>query len=538
MESLKRQEIISTPECKGMRAVISAKPASFKAQNLPVRYEFKMSARRVAPLGRIEAASDFRFLKTEALKFAPATRRSRYQQADAPSAGSTIDPAGTLQNLQLPAAFPGLEDTGWTPPEGCLAIGPQHLMVAVNSACAVFDRAGRQLLYGELKDWFAPVSHGAEIYNPKVIFDHQRGCWLLAACAREVNRFRSSLLLAVSQSSDPQGDWWVWSLDAALDGALKTTNWPDGLGLATDNSAIYLSVNMFGDNHKFHHSKVRILYKREAYAGAPLHGWDYWDFRNQNGTVAFGLQPASNLGSTDVQHFANATPDGKSTTVWSLTQPLRMPPQLSRKHVTTLSYSLAPNVTLSQGETREIETGDTRLGNVVFRNGSLWTAHTVSANWGGDTCVAAIHWLQINPHTGSVMQQGIYGQPRHHYFCPAVMVDRQNRMMLVFNRAPQNAALDEGPAICFTGRRADDRLNTLQASALLKQSKVPGGQVWSACSGASLDPSGSDFWLIGQYALGQNQWATWIGETTYAPRPTDFHAPSVRSRSRRNLTYA
>jgi hypothetical protein len=136
--------------------------------------------------------------------------------------------------------------------------------------------------------------------------------------------------------------------------------------------------------------------------------------------------------------------------------------------------------------------------------------------------------------TGSVMQQGLFGAPRHHYFCPAVMVDRQNRMMLVFNRLGRSGR----PAICFTGRRADDRLNTLQASTLLKQSPVPGGKVWSACSGASLDPSGSDFWIIGQYAISTNEWATWIGETTYAPRSSEFHAPSVRSRSRHSLTYA
>jgi hypothetical protein len=148
--------------------------------------------------------------------------------------------------------------------------------------------------------------------------------------------------------------------------------------------------------------------------------------------------------------------------------------------------------------------------------------------------VAAIQWFQVNPHTASVMQQGTYGTPHLHYFCPAVMVDRHNRLLLVFNRTGEN----EFPAIRFTGRRASDRANTLQASALLKQSPVPGGKVWSACSGASLDPSGSDFWIIGQYTFEHNEWATWIGETTYAPRATDLHAPSVRSRSRRKQAYA
>ncbi len=59
----------------------------------------------------------------------------------------------------------------------------------------------------------------------------------------------------------------------------------------------------------------------------------------------------------------------------------------------------------------EIDTGDTRLTNVVFRHGMLWTAHTVAADWGVESNVAAIHWLQINARAGMVANQGIYGAP-------------------------------------------------------------------------------------------------------------------------------
>jgi hypothetical protein len=284
---------------------------------------------------------------------------------------------------------------------------------------------------------------------------------------------------------------------------------------------------MFDDEGRFAYAKIRTLNKREVASGGVLHGWDFWNLRNANGSAVFGLQPALNLGATGTQFLLNATNDGKGMTLWTIAQPQRMPPLLSRRAITTAEYHIAPNATLPLSG-REIETGDARLTNVVFRNGLLWAAHTVRANWGGEENVAAIHWLQINPHTGSVTQQGIFGTPHHHYFCPALMVDRHNRMLLVFNRTGQT----EYPAIRFTGRRASDKPNTLQSSALLKQSPVPGGKVWSACSGASLDPSGSDFWIIGQYSVAENEWATWIGETTYAPRHTDFSAPSSRSRSR------
>jgi hypothetical protein len=529
MESSKKQEIISTPESKGMRTPISEKPAVITADNLPVRYEFKLNECRTAPIGHQETEHEYRRLKSQALTLPPSARRTRNQQADVQPA----DPALILQSLRLPADFAGLEDTGWSPPDGSMAVGPEHLLVAVNSACSVFSKSGRQLLFAELSDWFAPVISKTEIYNPKVIYDHQRGCWLLAACARSADRKRSWFLLAVSQTPDPQANWWVWALDASRDGSLKTGHWADGLGLAVDNSAVYLTANMFDAQARFTYAKIRILYKREVYSGSPLHGWDYWDLRNQNGSPAFGVQPALNFGLTDTQYFLNALPEGKGLSLWGAQQQAHLTPQLNRRQVTTLEYRLAPNARLAQSE-QEIDTGDTRLCNAVFRNGSLWTAHTVSANWGDSANVAAIQWFQLNPHTASVIQQGIYGTPHSYYFCPALMVDRHNRMMLVFNRTGEK----EFPAIRFTGRRASDRPNTLQASALLKQSPVPGGKVWSACSGASLDPSGSDFWIIGQYTFENNEWATWIGETTYAPRATDLIAPSVRGRSRRKQAYA
>lgn len=532
MNSSKKLEIISTPESKGMRLQISEKPAVITADALPVRYEFRLNERSTAPLSHYEPEQEYRRMKKEAMTKLPATRRTRNQQADAQPA----DPALILQSLRLPTDFAGIEDTGWAPPDGCMAVGPAHLLVAVNAACAIFDKSGRQLLFAELNDWFAPVVKQAAILNPKVIFDPQGDCWLMAACARSQDQSCSWFLLAVSHTNDPQGDWWIWALDASLDGSSKTSNWADGLGLAVDNSAVYLTANMFDAQSRFAYAKLRTLYKREVYTGGALHGWDFWDLRNQNGAPAFSVQPALNFGATDVQHFLNALPDGKGLTLWSLKQPLQLSPQLSRRQLTTLEYRLAPNAMLSNSDT-EVETGDTRLSNVVFRNGSLWTAHTVSANWGDDTNVAAIQWLQINPITGSVTQQGVYGTPHAHYFCPAVMVDRHNRLMLVFNRTGRLGE-QEFPAIRFTGRRASDRPNTLQASALLKQSPVPGGKVWSACSGASLDPNGSDFWIIGQYTIGRNEWATWVGETTYAPRTTDFNAPSVRSRSRGRLAKA
>src|SRR5262249_12700730 len=115
--------------------------------------------------------------------------------------------------------------------------------------------------------------------------------------------------------------------------------------------------------------------------------------------------------------------------------------------IMTPSFQLPPNAKQPLADI-QIETGDTRLTNVVFRHGMLWTAHTIAANWDQSFNVAAIHWLQINARAGSVVQQGVYGMANFHYFCPAVMPDCEANLMIVFNRAGET----EFPSIRFSGR--------------------------------------------------------------------------------------
>jgi len=196
-------------------------------------------------------------------------------------------------------------------------------------------------------------------------------------------------------------------------------------------------------------------------------------------------------------------------TQWSVTYAARQEPVLKRRFVPTQSFQMAPNAKqLSAGV--EIETGDTRLTNVVFRNGMLWTAHTVAAAWGGECNTAAIHWLKLNVRAGSVAQEGIYGAADLHYFCPAVMPDGEGNLVMVFNR------VGEFPSIRFSGSHASDEPNTLRASALLQQGSTAGSTEWSMRSGVACAPDGSTIWMIGQYAVADKDWATWVGAASFA----------------------
>ena len=92
-----------------------------------------------------------------------------------------------------------------------------------------------------------------------------------------------------------------------------------------------------------------------------------------------------------------------------------------------------------------------------------------------------------------------------------MMVDGQSNLIMVFNRAGET----EFPSIRFAGRLSTDPLNTLQASARIKESRTAGPNVWGHYNGAAVDPNDTKVWVVGQYAAADSEWATWIGETSY-----------------------
>src|SRR5262245_18351583 len=487
-----QKEIIFTPEAKGMRVLPSPKGTSVNFSRLKEMRGIKPPLHRLAPIGRLENPAGYTKLKEEARSLKGSTGAGLFLQSDS----QTINTSAGAGKLRADSDFAGLDDTSWTPSNSQLAAGPDHLLIAVNAALAVFDKTGRQMLRINFTDLFSQLIQDAIIFSPKVVYDQFRGGWVIAACAQSVDERRSWFLLAYSTGTAPLDDWFIWALDADFNGKIRTGHWADDVGLSVDGDWLYLTTNMFSANARFLYSKLRILNKKEMQSGGVLHGWDFWELRNADGSIAFGVQPALNLRATGAQYLLNATNDGQGLTQWSVTYAARQEPVLKRRFIQTLSFQLAPNAKqLQVGD--EIETGDTRVTNVVFRHGMLWTAHTVAADWGGEWNKAVIHWMQLNARAGTVTQQGIYGAAQFHYFCPAVMPDGEGNLVLVFNRVGES----EFPSIRFTGRLASDEPHGLQASALLQQSSASSATEWSTRSGVASAPEDYAVWMIGQYAV-------------------------------------
>jgi hypothetical protein len=433
------------------------------------------------------------------------------------------------------------------PPDPNLAVGLDDVIVTVNTQFIVYDKLGYdQLGYDQLgepriidlHDWFSNVvPDTAFMGDPKVLYDSgsHRFVMIAIACNSRCDQpgaNQSWWLVSASQTASALGLWWNWALDARLNGNTLTNNWADYPGLGVDNLAVYLTANMFDfDDNDFEYAKLRILDKSVLYSGGSL-GWhDFWDMCNPGGipsvcfpvpifgcggtNSAFTIQPAYTFGRPGTEYLINARGESDTLTLWRLTNPLGGP-SLDCRSMETFFYTTAPGAEQGGGGQR-IDTGDTRLLNAVYRNGSLWTAHTIAVNW-GDGNVAGARWYQIDPSTGSFLQAATYGARGFHYYYPTVVPDSWDNMVMVYSRSSPS----EFVSVQFAGRRDIDPIDRLRGSNLLQAGTANyGGNRWGDYFGIAWDPDtylGDILWIHGEYAgaSGPNTWGTWVGAVTFA----------------------
>jgi hypothetical protein len=520
----------STPESKGtwhhaearlLRSHPTLSGAIINAGDFIGRPSVLKAIRHSFSPGHYESEDEYLLLKAAA-RTAPVEQFTEAGRDQLQADTTSLRPSVIFSTPRLPSDFAGPQLVGRTPAECNIAAGPSHLATITSAAWAALDKAGNQILSVDLKTWFSNVVAGVVLSSPRIIYDQFCGRWLIVACGRSADGKSSCFLISLSQTRNPTGSWWNWSLDANVNGSEASDCVAELSGVGLDGSALYLTANLFDHSGRFQYAKLRIINKSELLSGSPAPWRDCLDLHNPDGSPVFGIQPAHTFGNPGIEYLLSTTREGRSLIQWRLMQPLSESPQLALRTLPVASYQLAPDAP-QPGSSVAIETGDTRLGNVVFRNGSLWAAHTVAANWGEPTNVSAIQWFQINTGAGVVSQQRTYGHPSSYYFCPTVMVDGRGNLIMIFNRVSET----EFPSVRFTGRLSTDLAGVLHASVLLRESQGPGQSGWGSYNGAAVDTNDTKIWVIGQYPLSQSEWGTWIGETSYI---TSHSEGGVRAR--------
>jgi hypothetical protein len=109
--------------------------------------------------------------------------------------------------------FPGLGDNNTAvPPDTDGAVGPAHLVVALNSQIEIQTRAGAPISSVSLLGFWSSLGVGS-VTDPRVIYDPYGQRWVIVTAA-DPETTASAILVGVSHNSDPTAGWDLYRVAA------------------------------------------------------------------------------------------------------------------------------------------------------------------------------------------------------------------------------------------------------------------------------------------------------------------------------------
>ncbi len=495
------------------------------------RVPFEGEPREINPLGRMPKVS----------RSGPSMGSERMPPPYPP------DPAPTPLK-----SFPGIDATGWSPPDTVGDVGPMYYVQAVNTDYAVFNKATGAVVLGpfNVNDLWTGAGGRCESQNdgdPIVLYDSTNGRWMIS----QFYLFglgpntEYGQCIAVSATGDPTGSWHTyefhWS-DTILNDYPHFGIWPDGLYMAANqfdmsaggtwagqgvaafewaemlkgNAATMVKFDLFAHDD-FYGAQIPVDWDGAASpppAGRPglFIEWEdadwsepplsadqlwFWQFDVDwntpgNSTFGDGLDFDYVLDTIDID--PTFCPGDREC----IPQPPYDNPPFGLQD-SPLLEPVAPRL----------------MHRMAYRNmGSyevLVGSHTVDAD---GTDRAGVHWFEIRDPFGSpFMQQDNVFDPDdgENRWMGSIAMDKNGNIALGYSVS----SLTTHPSIRYTGRLAGDPLGTMRAeqTPFAGGGSQTGNSRWGDYSSMNVDPDDDlTFWYTQEYFVDTSSsgWSTGI----------------------------
>jgi hypothetical protein len=354
-------------------------------------------------------------------------------------------------------AIPRLDASYPADPTG--AVGETSIVTAVNSAVAVYDRAGTELLAPTRLSDLVPGVLGQK-YDPKIVFDQYTDTFILTFLVRHpASRTSWIVVTTIPDRTAAQRATWC---GAQLDGDgvnFNRAQWADypAVGYDADSVAIATNAFDFGGRNAFRYAQIYWISNTELFrpacdAGDPV---TFTPFarsatREPSETKAFTIQPAQTEGASNGdQYLLSYDPSGPAVVVWRIRETAGGP-SLRRSDIPVGHVKISPYGTQRGGSYRDDDTwwdpGDLRFVNSFYDADlrRLYAAHVVYRDLKPDRVTGAypeavIKWYEVHPArsvwASKITRSGIVGTPESDAGWPVVATDASGNLFITYNRA-------------------------------------------------------------------------------------------------------
>lgn len=424
------------------------------------------------------------------------------------------------------------DDSGYIPPDSDGAVSANYVVTAVNGALLVQDRSGNRLSLKSLDSFWGNTSDYS--YDPTVEYDTFNNRWILTSCAGD-NTAHGRILLAVSQTGDPTGNWYIWTTypNAYFPHVVLSTgscDWPDFGKIGFNKNWIVIQSNMYQYNPSTQTSSsvgtfVSIFNKASMYSGQGAGSSISYTLYALDKSYGFTQTPAvSNDNSTNALYLLQDwSGDNKQLRLYKVDGSVGSPTFSTVGYPTGSSAwsegagSFPHNFAPQAGASNGLDAGNFTIDNAVYRNGYIWGAQAVLVN-----NKSVIQWWQIGTNN-SVIQQGRIDENDNYFRSyPSIAVNKYNNAMIGYSRF----SAGEYAGCAYTFNVQGTPQNSVEKEILYKAGQAPysNGESetdpvtntafinyrWGDYSRTMIDPSDDlHFWTIQEYALSNTQWGTW-----------------------------
>lgn len=442
-------------------------------------------------------------------------------------------------SFTLGTNFDGIPATGFLPPDVAGAVGPEHYVMMVNVAIAIYDKSGK-LLAGPspISSFWSGFGGPCSTLNngdPIVRYDHIAKRWLISQFALPGGQSGYHQCIAISRTSDPvKGGWYLYDFpikdnsgNAIFPDYPKIGVWPDGYYMGTQRGfpsggldvwAFERESMLAGKSAKAIHFAVAapslFLLPSDLDGPLPPKGTPNFFARQVDGT-RFG-------GPNRLEVFAFHA-DWKSPAASTFSLLATLPTASFSSTICNGSFMEAciPQPTSPvKLEALSIWT----MWRLQYRNfgghESLVTNHTVNGGKGQ----AGVRWYELRKESKgawTIFQQGTYAPDEASRWMGSVAMNKHGSMAVGYTTSSSTIF----PSVRYASRLAKDPPGTLSNEVNLMAgggAQTYGVPRWGNYTTMDVDPEDDcTFWYAGEYMPSTSPagWKT---------RISSIHDPSCR----------
>ncbi len=414
-----------------------------------------------------------------------------------------------LLSFQTLNGFNALNNTGYYPSDAIVAVGPSHIVEAVNESIGIYNKSTQALISTEtFATLFGNTFNTGGLYgmfDPQVEYDSTAGKFLITTQVNDIANGKAYVDFAESNSSDPTAGF-TNKLQIEVDGG--GLFWDDNGKLGYNADAFVYTGNAYNSSNNFDHEDIIIINASTlSYNIVPLNGGP---------ASIIPAQMQNSVAGSPMWFVQTSYNGGNTVNVDEMTNLLNNP----NFFTTSLSVNSYTNLGVATQPGGVISTSDSRTTNVVWNNNEMVAGFNSAV--GSDDAAA---WIEINTGGSSptVNQQGVIHPANgvNTYF-PAITINANNNVFITYNESSST----EYMSMYVAERSPSDPLGTMETPVEIQAGNTtlsPGRA--GDYNGVSLDPSDPTFcWGVAEYASSNYaaSWGTYIvefGGLTAPPPP-------------------